>query len=284
MGQKFCTKCGAPLRENAKFCIKCGTPVKFESEIENKNSCVASKPKTSVVDKSIKHSTESVNKNVKLDSHTSVKDNQKVEIEKTIVNSEKVSDQTINSSRIQKQGNMHDKHVNPYKTNTSLKESIGVSDETAIVIVLVVIAIISVLFYYNLNGKDSNIKANNPVKVTQQSAIRVSAEQLMGEYNKDPQSADTRYRGKNIIVTGTVKYIGDFNNDDKNKCFTIYDWRYEGESYRVLASVLKNKTDMINNIKVGDNVIVNGECSGVWKQSKDIYHVVGISSADIKKE
>lgn len=28
MEQKYCTKCGAPLKTNAKFCIKCGMPVK----------------------------------------------------------------------------------------------------------------------------------------------------------------------------------------------------------------------------------------------------------------
>ncbi|WP_427112747.1 zinc-ribbon domain-containing protein [Megasphaera sueciensis] len=32
MKKQFCTKCGAPLREDAKFCVKCGTPVKSFDE------------------------------------------------------------------------------------------------------------------------------------------------------------------------------------------------------------------------------------------------------------
>jgi ribosomal protein L40E len=260
MEQKFCTKCGALLRENAKFCIKCGAPVTEVTEVKK--------------EKTIQK--ESVDK--QLDKQPSQG--------KTTTTVVKSDSSCSKSQPTGKSNNYAIKYPDKGKKTTD-------TSSTIIIALAILVAIIVIALAISDKNHSSSINKTKPfslMETTQQiqkkpENINISAEDLMGAYNKDPQTAEKTYGGKALNVKSKVIWKGDFNNSDKTHtyCFTIYDWRYAGERYKVLVSVPQSQTNIIDNIQIGDNVIVTGKCAGIWKQEQETNHVVGIHATDIKK-
>lgn len=82
---------------------------------------------------------------------------------------------------------------------------------TGFLVLIVLIIILSIAG--NGKSKPATTAANTPVP-TAQPAINVSAVQLASDYHANEVSADEKYKGNTLIVTGTVDSINeDFLND-----------------------------------------------------------------------
>lgn len=90
-----------------------------------------------------------------------------------------------------------------------------------------------------------------------------TAEALMGEYNKDPQGTEARYKGKFIQLTGNVVSTGKFRNSD-NKFVRVYFWKYGNKAYEVIGGF--KAPQWVNNLKVGDSITILGQFEGAVKQ------------------
>jgi hypothetical protein len=178
---------------------------------------------------------------------------------------------------------------NPVKSqrqqSSQINELIHGTIITCIVVVIALGAIYAISISGNFYNPANKSKSSNVTQQVQKKpeAINISAQNLMAEFIQDQPAANEKYKHKEMVITGTVTWKGNFNNTDKTYGFNIYDWRYEGKHYAVLASVPNEKTDIINNIQVGDNVMVKGSCGGIWGQQSSSYIVVGVNVTSMVK-
>ena len=85
--------------------------------------------------------------------------------------------------------------------------------------------------------------------------IKISAEDLFKAYQSNEADADRRYKGKTLIVTGTV---GDANTKDREISFV-------DPQHTVLVYALRmapDQVDAISKLKAGQKASVKGVCDG----------------------
>ena len=113
------------------------------------------------------------------------------------------------------------------------------------------------------NGKDST---DNSVKAENSQVIRVKAEEMIDDYIRDQASAEKKYKDKRVIVTGKVIDKNQFNNS-QDYAMLIATNITAGKTYGVIAAIPNEKIELINKVKVGDFVNVEGICVGTVKQA-----------------
>ena len=113
------------------------------------------------------------------------------------------------------------------------------------------------------NGKEST---NNSVKAENSQVIRVKAEEMIDDYIRDQASAEKKYKDKRVIVTGKVIDKNQFNNS-QDYAMLIATNITAGKTYGVIAAIPNEKIELINKVKVGDFVNVEGICVGTVKQA-----------------
>ena len=124
--------------------------------------------------------------------------------------------------------------------------------------------IVIVVFAFIIgNGKEST---NNSVKAENSQVIRVKAEEMIDDYIRDQASAEKKYKDKRVIVTGKVIDKNQFNNS-QDYAMLIATNITAGKTYGVIAAIPNEKIELINKVKVGDFVNVEGICVGTVKQA-----------------
>ena len=124
--------------------------------------------------------------------------------------------------------------------------------------------IVIVVFAFIIgNGKEST---NNSVKAENSQVIRVKAEEVINDYIRDQSSAEQKYKDKRVIVTGKVIDKNQFNNS-QDYAMLIATNITAGKTYGVIAAIPNEKIELINKVKVGDFVNVEGICVGTVKQA-----------------
>lgn len=97
------------------------------------------------------------------------------------------------------------------------------------------------------------------------SVISIKAEELMKDYIRDQGTAETKYKNKEVNVTGKVLSKSQFHNS--NNFFMMLATTYvAGKTYNVLVSVPADKVDIINKSDEGKFVSVKGKCIGIVQQ------------------
>ena len=113
------------------------------------------------------------------------------------------------------------------------------------------------------NGKEST---DNSVKAENSQVIRVKAEEMIDDYIRDQGGAEQKYKDKRVIVTGKVIDKNQFNNS-QDYAMLIATNITAGKTYGVIAAIPNEKIELINKVKVGDFVNVEGICVGTVKQA-----------------
>ena len=154
----------------------------------------------------------------------------------------------------------------PVKSEKNKKSLFGVSAFIGIILFVFIIG----------NGKEST---DNSVKAKNSQVIRVKAEEMINDYIRDQGGAEQKYKDKKVIVTGKVIDKNQFNNSQDYAMLIATNITGE-KTYGVIAAIPNEKIELINKVKVGDFVNVEGICVGTVKQANPT--VISIQIRDPK--
>ena len=153
---------------------------------------------------------------------------------------------------------------NKFNSENSINEATLKSGKNKKILFGVIAFIAFIVFALIIgNGKEST---NNSVKAENSQVIRVKAEEVINDYIRDQASAEKKYKDKRVIVTGKVIDKNQFNNS-QDYAMLIATNITAGKTYGVIAAIPNEKIELINKVKVGDFVNVEGICVGTVKQA-----------------
>ena len=153
---------------------------------------------------------------------------------------------------------------NKFNSENSINEATLKSGKNKKILFGVIAFIAFIVFAFIIgNGKEST---NNSVKAENSQVIRVKAEEVINDYIRDQASAEKKYKDKRVIVTGKVIDKNQFNNS-QDYAMLIATNITAGKTYGVIAAIPNEKIELINKVKVGDFVNVEGICVGTVKQA-----------------
>ena len=153
---------------------------------------------------------------------------------------------------------------NKFNSENSINEATLKSGKNKKILFGVIAFIAFIVFALIIgNGKEST---NNSVKAENSQVIRVKAEEMIDDYIRDQAGAEQKYKDKRVIVTGKVIDKNQFNNS-QDYAMLIATNITAGKTYGVIAAIPNEKIELINKVKVGDFVNVEGICVGTVKQA-----------------
>ena len=153
---------------------------------------------------------------------------------------------------------------NKFNSENSINEATLKSGKNKKILFGVIAFIAFIVFAFIIgNGKEST---NNSVKAENSQVIRVKAEEVINDYIRDQSSAEQKYKDKRVIVTGKVIDKNQFNNSQDYAMLIAINTTGE-KTYDVTVAIPNEKIELINKVKVGDFVNVEGICVGTVKQA-----------------
>ena len=99
----------------------------------------------------------------------------------------------------------------------------------------------------------------------------VKAEDILNDYIRDTGVAESKYKGKNLQVSGQLINKGQFANN--TGFYALLASKHElGRNYDVFVAYPVEKNEEVNKFKMGDFVVAKGVCVGMvpQKDPKDI--------------
>ena len=124
------------------------------------------------------------------------------------------------------------------------------------VIVVLLIAVLAMAFGGGGDGSSSKGNSNN---------IVVKSDEMIDDYIRDQGTAEQKYKGKTITVSGNVINKGQFKNSSNYRIGIAYK-NAAGKDYSISVDVPPERVSELNKLKIGDFINVKGECVGVVKQ------------------
>lgn len=104
-----------------------------------------------------------------------------------------------------------------------------------------------------------------PAAPKEVSYMQVKANELMNDYIRDVGTAESKYKNKNMQITGQLVSKGQFKNSS-NFYAVIADKFAAGRKYNVLVEYPVEKSAEINKLNYNDFVVAKGVCAGVVAQ------------------
>ena len=95
--------------------------------------------------------------------------------------------------------------------------------------------------------------------------ITIKAEDMINDYIRDQATAENQYKDKNLAISGTVYYKGQFKNT-QNYMIGIAYRSAAGKEYKILLDVKPEDVSKLNQLKEGDFINDKGRCVGIVKQ------------------
>lgn len=134
------------------------------------------------------------------------------------------------------------------------KKVLAVAAVSLVVVLIVVFAVMHM-------GKQSNTLTTG----TDQAVISVKAGDMLDDYIRDQLTAEQKYKNKNIHITGTVVFKGQFKNT-QNYRITLLSKEATGRVYNIQLDLGESNVKELNVLKLGDFVSAKGKCVGIVKQ------------------
>lgn len=97
------------------------------------------------------------------------------------------------------------------------------------------------------------------------SKMTVKSNEVVEDYIRDQGSAEKKYKGKTLQISGKVLWKKQFQNS-QNYGVWLETRNVSGKTYQVLIDIPAKKADVVNSLKSGDFINVEGECVGIVKQ------------------
>ena len=111
-------------------------------------------------------------------------------------------------------------------------------------------------------GSFSNKKDETPKNVNY---MEVKADDLINDYVSDANSAQNKYKNKNVRISGKLIRKGQFTNNN-NFYAVIANRHTSGRNYSVLVEYPSEMVEEINKFKQNDFVVAQGACLGLVPQ------------------
>jgi hypothetical protein len=124
------------------------------------------------------------------------------------------------------------------------------------VLILVIAGIRSVTADHSTEGPAESAGTIAPV---QQPAAQFMASQIVAEYEANEVAADGRYKGRTIVVSGTIETIGKDISD--TPYVTLKGGEYEFRS--VQAFFEEKDLAQLAQLRKGQDVYIEGTCAGL---------------------
>ena len=118
-------------------------------------------------------------------------------------------------------------------------------------------------FVVNSNSNASLGATEEPVQsdsVDQEPPISISPADLLREYEKNEVAADSRYKGRTLIVRGKIARIGRDIGD------TAYvSFKNDHPSFRSVQCFFGRSAEaQLGELSPGDEVLISGKCDGLF--------------------
>lgn len=141
--------------------------------------------------------------------------------------------------------------------NSSFQNVMVTADgKKKIIAVVLGIAVILLCVVMFSSGGSDNSRSN---------VATVKAEEMMDDYIRDQGTAESKYKDKNLNVTGMVLHKGQFKNSN-NFSLTLAAQNAAGRSYRIEIDIPADKVEIVNKAEEGKYISVQGTCVGIVKQ------------------
>ena len=118
--------------------------------------------------------------------------------------------------------------------------------------------------------------------ISSSKVIQIKAEEMAKDYMDDPDAAQTKYKDKDVEVTGKLVSKGQFGNT-QDFGLAIYHQKENGKDYAVILDLTTDEVETANKIKEGDFVKAKGKCVGTVKQDKDNVVSIQIHAEKVNK-
>ena len=120
----------------------------------------------------------------------------------------------------------------------------------------IIVVLLVIIIGMNFSGKSSSVSSNN---------IVVKADEMLDDYIRDQGSAEKKYRGKDITISGIVYARNQFKNAQDYNIVIAYK-AAAGKDYSLSLQIKPSKVSILNSLKEGDFVNAKGTCVGIVKQ------------------
>ena len=94
-------------------------------------------------------------------------------------------------------------------------------------------------------------------------SIEITAKQLVKEYADNEVSADNKYKGKVLLVNGTIDDIGKDLVDDIYVAMGESSFTGFEDGFGVQCFFSDKYKEEVGNLKKGDSIKIKGKCDGV---------------------
>lgn len=96
-------------------------------------------------------------------------------------------------------------------------------------------------------------------------AISVKVEDMANDYIRDQASAEKKYKGKTINITGQLQSKRQFHNA-QDYGLMIFNRMAAGKNFNVIIDVDQKDVSKVNQLKIGDFISASGTCVGIVPQ------------------
>ena len=132
-------------------------------------------------------------------------------------------------------------------------------------LLVLMITLSTILMMIGCGGGSGGSAEKKPPAPKEIYYMQVKANELMNDYIRDVGTAETKYKNKNMQITGQLVNKGQFKNSN-NFYAVIANTFAAGRKYNVLVEYPVEKSAEINKLNYNDFVVVKGVCAGVVAQ------------------
>lgn len=128
----------------------------------------------------------------------------------------------------------------------------------------------------------SNKKDTPTANTSQQAAqvMSVKSSDMIEDYIRDQGTAEQKYKGKTVKVSGKVIKKDQFQNST-DYYIVLEDRKATGRRYSLDLKIPQDQVSLVNKLKVGENAVAEGVCQGVVKQDNPTWIDVQIKAKKI---
>ena len=95
----------------------------------------------------------------------------------------------------------------------------------------------------------------------------VTPRDIVEAYVQNESLGELKYKNKKIRITGKLIHKNQFNNS-RDYYLDLYERSERGKVYSIFVSVDSSDRDIVNQLRIGDFIIVEGRCLGRVQQEK----------------
>lgn len=149
-------------------------------------------------------------------------------------------------------------------------------------ILWVVVGVLAILVIGVVGLILTDKRGASDTKTTQETTqvISAKASDMVEDYIRDQGTAEQKYKGKTVRISGKVMRKDQFHNST-DYYIVLEERKATGRRYTIVLDIPQDKVSLVNQLKVGENAVAEGTCDGVVKQEDPTWINVQISATKV---